>query len=101
LQDESAKEYDKNLSAMCKISSSILQTIQTLRVLILDTPYIASMKREIDKAREIERLYGKKSQVRKPFDPKDYPPSALVIDPNSIAGKPVDIVDDNDDPVVE
>lgn len=61
LQDESSKD-EKNLIGMCKISSSVLQTIQTLRVLILDTPYIASMKREIDKAREIERVYGKKTK---------------------------------------
>jgi predicted transcriptional regulator len=102
LNDESSKpSSDRNLIGVCRLSSSILQNTLTLRQLNVDTPFVDRMKKEIDKAREIKKSNDKKSQVCKPFDPKDYPPSALVIDPNSIAGKPVDIVDDNDDPVVE
>jgi hypothetical protein len=92
LLDESSKAAVKNLIAMCKISSAISQNVHTLRVLILDTPYMASMKREIDKAREFERRYGKKIQVNKPFDRDDYRESALDIDPNSIAGKPQETI---------
>jgi hypothetical protein len=94
LQDESSKEYEKNLIVICKISSTILQNVQILRQLIVDTPFVARMKEEIDKAREIQRLNDKKVK-REPI------PTALTIDPDSIAGKPVEKVDDNDDPVVE
>lgn len=86
-QDESSKEHEKNMIGMCKMSSAILQNVQIQRQLILDTPFIARIKEELDKTKN-ELRKAKKSQVNKPFDRNDYPQSALIIDPDSIAGKP-------------
>lgn len=97
LLDESSKPIEKrNLFAMSRISANMLQNIYALRVLNLDTPFLNQIKSELNKARNFRRIDEQNN-----YGP--YPKSALMIDPRSIAGKPVEVtpVEDLDEPVCE
>lgn len=97
LLDESSKPTEKrNLFAKSRISANMLQNIYALRALNLDTPFLNQIKSELDKARNYRQIDDQNN-----YGP--YPESALMIDPKSIAGKPVEATpgEDSDEPVVE
>jgi hypothetical protein len=83
---------DVNLSGISKIAAIMLETIKVRRVLSLDEPFVSGLKKELERLRANQRV--PKVALR------DLPPSALIIPPDSIAGKPSEAPeDDNDDPV--
>jgi len=97
LVDEEAKPpEERNVLAISRIASNMLENIRTLRVLNLDTPFLNQIKSELDKARNFSR----QEEQKNPYEP--YPESALIIDPRSIAGKPIEARnEDYDEPVFE
>ncbi len=80
---------------MSRISANMLQNILALRVLNLDTPFLNQIKSELNMARKHRRIDEQNN-----YEPYE---SALMIDPHSIAGKPVESTpgEDSDEPVVE
>jgi hypothetical protein len=99
LVDEANKHIERrNLLALSRIASNMLENIQTLRELNLDTPFLNQIKSEIDNARKLRQL----EKPKLPYGP--HPESALVIDIDSIAGKPTGLTNEqmeSDEPVVE
>ncbi|MGI8833821.1 MAG: hypothetical protein ACR2IS_14445 [Nitrososphaeraceae archaeon] len=88
LHDESSKVGpDENVIGICRLSSSILRNTEFLRVLILDTPLIATMKKAMDNARQTKILNG--NQVTRKPDPSE----AVVPDGYFTGGK---IIDEDD-----
>ena len=91
LADEHSKPAEKkNLFAIARLATNVLQNTQILRQLNLDTPYVSNLKAAIDEWKEYRRLVEQKN-VQEVV--RDYPESALVIDPNSIVGKKLDTPD--------
>ena len=95
---ESSKSVEKkNLFAISRLSSNLLDNFQALRTLNLDAPFVAPYKAEIDKVKNLKRL-AEQTVVREPD------PTALTIPMNSIAGKKLDTPDGlpwGDKPVFE
>jgi hypothetical protein len=82
LLEESSKPSErKNLFAISRLSSNLLDNFQALRTLNLDAPFIAAYKAEIDKVKNLKRL-AEQTVIREPD------PTALTIPFDSICGKP-------------
>ena len=57
LLEESSKSVErKNLFAISRLASNLLDNVQALRTLNLDAPFVAALKAEIDKVKNIKRL---------------------------------------------
>jgi hypothetical protein len=74
LVDECSKTPEhRNLFAIARVSANMLQTVQFLRQLNIDTPFVNRMKAELDKVKKYKRLDSQKLS--------GWPESALVFDP--------------------
>jgi hypothetical protein len=102
LMEESSKPSKrKNLFAISRVASNILDNAQALRILNIDEPFVAAYKARVDELKEYKRLEEQKIMPRVT---RNYPEGALVIDPNTIAGKKLDTPDGlpwGDKPVFE
>ncbi len=97
LQESSKPGERKNLFAISRLSSNLLDNFQMLRMMNFDAPFVAAYKAEIDKVKNLKRL-AEQTVVREPD------PTALTIPMNSIAGKKLDTPDGlpwGDKPVFE
>lgn len=85
----------KNLFAMSRIATNILENIKFSRILNVDTPYVQKMKAELGKLRANQKPDSSRKDST--------PPSAMMIPFDSIAGLPSQKPNDQDDdePVVE
>ena len=98
LVDECSKTPEhRNLFAISRVSANMIQTVQFLRQLNIDTPFVNRMKAELDKVKEYKRLDS---------HTVGWPESALVFDPKSIARILTEASlgrenEDDDTPVVE
>ena len=82
LLEESSKSSDKkNLFAISRLSSNLLDNFQAIRTLNLDAPFVAAYKAEIDKVKNLKQL-SQQNVVR------ERDPTALTIPFDSICGKP-------------
>jgi hypothetical protein len=81
LLEESSKPSErKNLFAISRLSSNLLDNFQALRTLNLDAPFVVAYKAEIDKVKNLKRS-AEQTVVREPI------PTALTIPFDSICGK--------------
>ena len=82
LVDEHSRPSEKrNLFAIAKLATCMLDNTNLLRMLNMDTPFVKDIKAELDKASECKRHEVQKVTY-------SYFPGSLLIDSNSIAGKP-------------
>ena len=81
LEESSKSDGKKNLFAISRLASNLLENIQALRTLNLDAPFVAALKAEIDKLKDLKRR-ADLPVMREPI------PSALTIPFDSICGKP-------------
>ncbi len=81
LEESSKPKEKKNLFAISRLSSNLMDNFQALRTLNLDAPFVAAYKMEIDKVKNLKRL-EEQTVVREPD------PTALTIPMDSICGKP-------------
>lgn len=82
LLEESSKPSErKNLFAISRLVTNLLENIQALRTLNLDAPFLAAYKAEIDKVKNLKRL-AEQTVIREPI------PTERTIPIDSIAGKP-------------
>lgn len=86
LEESSKSSEKKNLFAISRLVTNLLDNIQALRTLNLDAPFLAAYKAEIDKVKNLKRL-AEQTVVREPI------PTALTIPMNSIAGRKLDTPD--------
>ena len=79
LEESSKPSEKKNLFAMSRLASNLLDNVNALRTLNLDTPFVAAYKAEIDKVK-VMKCQPEINLIREP--------SALTIPFDSICGKP-------------
>ena len=85
LEESSKPSEKKNLFAMSRLASNLLDNVNTLRTLNLDAPFVAAYKAEIDKVKALKRPV-EINVIREPI------PSALTIPFDSICGKPQEMM---------
>lgn len=95
LNEESMKEgtgTEKNSKTMSRLSTSIAKNIQTLRILLLDTPYIDKIRKELAKEVESEKPSNKKIK-------KQVVPSSAAVVPEGYFNEKITDDEQDDDPV--